>query len=373
MVIYLFLFFNLSQYKNIFKQRAKCYYLIFFYYMIHRMPKVTYYILGKGVNKMDKFLQGIDTLITSWICVKQEDKILFLTDEKHEKEILQAKEYAEKICPDITLVVLPINRHEKAEKCQELENYLTQYTKIIGATHYSVVSYPFVQKAIQKGVQFLSLPMATGNGQSFFESDVFLMDNEVSLLMANELLQQMNHGKNIRITTPTGTNLYLNKTGRDARHFVGSLALSNQYASSSFEIYVPILENQTTGTVLIDGSMGYLGKVNEPFKLELNQGRIVGVEDTEDGKRFESYLDDFDDDKLSICSELGIGLNVFSKTEGNSYIEDESAYRTFHLGFGQNIALGGALEASAHYDLVFKEPNLYVDGKLLIKEGRIVA
>ena len=30
--------------------------------------------------------------------------------------------------------------------------------------------------------------------------------------------------------------------------------------------------------------------------------------------------------------ELGIGLNELSKIEGNCYIEDESAYKTFHIG-----------------------------------------
>lgn len=321
---------------------------------------------------MNKFDFGIKTLVNQWVKVQPEDYLLLLTDERHMNELEQVKKIAEKICPHVELMVLPTDRYEKAEKCKELESALKNYTKIIGATHYSVVSYPFVMKAIQAGVQFLSLPMSTNNGESFFESDVFLMDNEVSLLMANSLLMQMNVTKQVHITTGNGTNLYLDKSGRDARHFVGALDLSNKYASSSFEIYVPIIETYTHGTVVIDGSMGYLGVVTSPFQIEIKNGKIVEIEETEDGKKFSKYLDEFNDSKLSICSELGIGLNLFSNTVGNSYIEDESAYKTFHLGFGQNIALGGEITASAHFDLVFKNPTMEVDGKVIIKDGHII-
>ncbi|MGI6602010.1 MAG: peptidase, partial [Saccharofermentanales bacterium] len=55
-----------------------------------------------------------------------------------------------------------------------------------------------------------------------------------------------------------------------------------------------------------------------------------------------------------------------------SYIEDESAYGTFHVGFGRNLALGGTLEANGHYDLVSHRPSIYVDNRQIMDDGIII-
>ena len=57
-------------------------------------------------------------------------------------------------------------------------------------------------------------------------------------------------------------------------------------------------------------------------------------------------MESFGDKEIYCAAELGIGLNTKSKCEGICYIEDESTYSTFHIGFGRNIALGGRHERS---------------------------
>ena len=73
------------------------------------------------------------------------------------------------------------------------------------------------------------------------------------------------------------------------------------------------------------------------------------------------YMEDYQDPRIYIAGELGIGLNSCSQCLGNCYIEDESAYGTFHVGLGRNIALGGIQNAKGHFDLVciIPEPVLY--------------
>ena len=99
--------------------------------------------------------------------------------------------------------------------------------------------------------------------------------------------------------------------------------------------------------MIVDGSMGYIGKVTEPFGITFSKGRISEIEDTADGKRLKDYLVSFQDFEMYVAGEFGIGLNSYSKCRGKCYIEDESAYGTFHIGFGRNIALGGVHEATS--------------------------
>ena len=67
-------------------------------------------------------------------------------------------------------------------------------------------------------------------------------------------------------------------------------------------------------------------------------------------------MEKYFDPRIYIAGELGIGLNSCSNCLGNCYIEDESAYGTFHVGLGRNIALGGVQNAKGHFDLVCREP-----------------
>ena len=96
------------------------------------------------------------------------------------------------------------------------------------------------------------------------------------------------------------------------------------------------------------------------------------LQETKDGLRLRKYLESYNDPDMYVAGELGIGLNSLSCCTGNCYIEDESAYGTFHIGFGRNIALGGVHEASGHFDLIARKPDLYADNRKLISTGRII-
>ena len=64
-----------------------------------------------------------------------------------------------------------------------------------------------------------------------------------------------------------------------------------------------------------------------------------------------------------IC-ELGIGMNVHAKVIGTTII-DEKAFGTAHIAMGSNYWFGGSIRTIIHLDQVFRNPEVYVDGKLL--------
>ena len=97
--------------------------------------------------------------------------------------------------------------------------------------------------------------------------------------------------------------------------------------------------------MVLDGSLGYIGRAEEPTRILFKGGRITEIEETPTGIRLKKYMADYQDPRIYIAGELGIGLNSCSQCFGNCYIEDESAYGTFHVGLGRNIALGGIQNA----------------------------
>lgn len=128
----------------------------------------------------------------------------------------------------------------------------------------------------------------------------------------------------------------------------------------------------TEGVMVLDGSLGYIGRPTEPTKIWFREGRIQGVEETPTGIRLQAYMDSYKDSGIYVAGEFGIGLNSYSKCRGNCYIEDESAYGTFHIGLGRNLALGGVHEANGHFDLVCLEPDIYTDNRQIMQQGKII-
>ena len=79
-------------------------------------------------------------------------------------------------------------------------------------------------------------------------------------------------------------------------------------------------------------------------------------------------MDSFEDPRIYVAGEFGIGLNTLSQCLGNCYIEDESTFSTFHIGMGRNLALGGIQDAAGHFDLVFHRPTIYADQTLIMEK-----
>lgn len=252
------------------------------------------------------------------------------------------------------------------------EEVFDPYTAVIAATDYSLVTTKAAKRAIQRHKKFLSLPLSTNDGRSMLEYDFLMMDTKKSRLMAKIIMKYLRHSGKVHVTTPAGTDLTCAKEGRNPGFFNGVLKDGKGYSSASIEVYVPIEETKTEGIMVLDGSLGYIGRAEEPTRIVFREGRIVEIEKTPTGKRLIEYMEDYRDPRIYIGGELGIGLNSYSQCLGNCYIEDESAYGTFHIGLGRNIALGGVQNANGHFDLVCHEPSIYTDNRQIMQQGKII-
>jgi leucyl aminopeptidase (aminopeptidase T) len=59
--------------------------------------------------------------------------------------------------------------------------------------------------------------------------------------------------------------------------------------------------------------------------------------------------------------EIGIGINPRASLAGTTLI-NEKVLGTAHVALGSNVWFGGSIFAISHYDQVFRNPTLYIDG-----------
>ena len=324
-----------------------------------------------GVTQMD-ISKGAKIIIGDWLNIKDGEKLLIITDGTHINEAGSLRDEAEKLGAIVVTIIVPENSTHNGYIFEDMESMFVKYDAIIGATNYSLITTNTVKYAIERQSRFLSLPLSVNNDKSLLSFEFINMDTKESKEMGNKINEYLNEVDSIRITTKLGTDLSLGKCNRRAGVFNGQALNPGDVSSSSFEVYIGVEESKTQGKAILDGSFGYLGVIEENTKLVFENGRLIEIEETPSGKILKEYMDSFEDERIYTVGELGIGLNKLSRCNGSCYIEDESAYGTFHLGMGRNIALGGIQDAKGHFDLVFHNPDIYAGETLIIKDGKII-
>lgn len=316
--------------------------------------------------------RGAQIVIKNWIRLKPWERLLIVTSDQHVKEADALRRCALRRKAQTDLMIVEKKGKQIGIFFDENEQIFDGYKAVIGAADYSLVTTRAAKRAIKKGIKFLSLPLATNDGRSMLAYRFMTMDTKKSKMMAQVIMKYFNRASTVRVKTKLGTDLKFGIQNRPAGFFNGVVKDGGGYSSASIEVYVPIEEDKTEGIMMLNGSLGYIGKVKEPVRIILDKGRMTEIEDNETGRYLKNYLEDYNDPGMYVASELGIGLNSYAKCRGKCYIEDESAYGTFHIGFGRNLALGGVHEASGHFDLVAKEPDIYVDNRMIMQQGKII-
>ena len=316
--------------------------------------------------------KGANIVIDRWCQVKQGESVLLVADEHHMTEAMALWEQCSLKGASVALVALPEDSIQAGDLFDSMHDFVVQHDVIIGASGFSLITNHIVKEVLKKGSRFLSLPLSSNNHQSVLTFDFMDMDPEISNEISKGMRQKLEKAEKIHVITPAGTDITFGKRNRHPGLFNGMTELPGKVGSSSFEVYIGIVETETNGHAVIDGSLGYIGVPETPIHITFKDGKMTEIEDNTSGHRLKSYMEGFDDPEIFVAGELGIGLNQKGKCCGNCYIEDESCYGTFHIGMGRNIALGGIHDAQGHFDLVFCKPTIYADDMIIMQDGNVV-
>ena len=192
-------------------------------------------------------------------------------------------------------------------------------------------------------------------------------------IMHEEIRQKLENAKEIHITTPTGTDLYYDKSGIKAIAADGNYTLPGSGGNlPAGEVYSPPNGKRIEGKVVIDGSSRtheHTILIRKPIELTIKNGIITEIKGHEESRQLEATLKwaasvaKNPGNVRRVC-ELGIGLNPNARIIG-AMIVDDKTLGTAHIGIGSNYWFGGNIYAIIHLDQVFKNPTIYLDDELL--------
>jgi leucyl aminopeptidase (aminopeptidase T) len=197
-------------------------------------------------------------------------------------------------------------------------------------------------------------------------------DPEEISVSAHHFADLLSEASEVTVQTRYGTDLRFSLAGRpgmvDDGLFSKAGAWGNLPAGEAFAVPV---EGSGQGRLVIPA--GWFPALNEDMMIQIVDGLAVNLEGGgKVGEVFRRALNFASSEPVYLArrnlAEIGIGCNPNAHRADN-VLEAEKIKGTLHIAIGDNLHMGGQVEADFHEDFVQPEPNLLLDGQLVIEAG----
>lgn len=302
------------------------------------------------------------------MAVKSGEKVLVITDEPLRKIGYVLWEAAREIGAEAVITEIISRKTHGEEPPEPIRELMKLVDVILIPTSKSLSHTDSRREASKKGVRIATLPGITE-------------DMMVRTLRANyygvarrseKIAGILTRGSKVRITTTMGMDVTLDISGREGHADTGLNHKPGDFSNlPAGEGYIAPVEGESEGVIVIDGSMAGIGKLkDEVIRAVIKDGFATEISGGKAAKKLLSLIEPFGKPAFNVA-ELGIGTNDRARVTGN-VLEDEKIMGTVHIAFGDNKTMGGGVRVASHLDGVIMQPTVYVDGKLIMRDGVLV-
>ena len=190
---------------------------------------------------------------------------------------------------------------------------------------------------------------------------------------AERLAERWRGVREIRVSSPAGTDLRATVTGREPMAWLTGICRNPGEVSAlpGGEVSLPPLEGTADGLIVWERIASDLGALGAPLRIEVRGGRAVAVHgDDRSADRLREILATVRD--ADNIGEIGIGLNPDARI-GDEITEAKKAFGTVHVALGDSAnEYGGLVECDVHLDGLVMAPTIAFDGVEVVVAGRHV-
>jgi len=240
---------------------------------------------------------------------------------------------------------------------------------IFGVTRYSLFHTEARRAACARGARFVNM---ADYDESMLEFGGLFVDFSAQAGVVDRVAEAM-RGERMEVTSAAGTRLVAAIKGRVPLPQYGrSVEPGAASSPPDIECAVAPVEGTAEGIIVVDGSIPHprLGVVSCPVQLKVDQGVVTAITGGSLARELRQILTDFGDENAFAVGEIGIGLNPMATIRGRM-LEDEGVYGTVHFGLGSNRSFGGNIAARVHLDLVVRVATCVVDGRTILRDGKL--
>jgi len=310
-------------------------------------------------------MKGARTAVEVCMNVRPEETVLVMTDTGKVK-LAEAFAYASSALGATTVVSVmkPLAR-SGLEPPRPVAEAMKAAHVVLIPTSTSFSHTDARREASKSGARIASMPGIT---EDMISVGGLTADYHEVERLTNLVSDVLDRGKDVEITTPSGTNLTMSIEGRTCLRDTGLYhGPPNTWGNlPAGEACLAPVEGTTQGALVVD-SMG--GVVTQPVRVTIKDGWAKKFEGA-DAAKLERLLRRGDENAFNV-GELGVGTNAKARLTG-AVLEDEKVLGTVHVALGDNSSYpGGHSKSNSHMDGILLEPTVKVDGILLLEKGKL--
>lgn len=317
---------------------------------------------------MDALKDAATVAVKDCMAVKSGEKVLVITDEPLRKIGYVLWEAARKIGAEAVIAEITPRKTHGEEPPEPIRELMKLVDVILIPTSKSLSHTDSRREASKNGVRIATLPGITEDTMvRTLRADYYGIARR-----SEKIAEILTHGSKVRVTTTMGMDVTLDISGREGHADTGLNHNPGDFSNlPAGEGYIAPVEGKSWGVIVIDGSMAGIGKLkDEVIRAVIRDGFATEISGGGAAKKLLSLLEPFG--KLAFnVAELGIGTNDKAQVTGN-VLEDEKIMGTIHIAFGDNKSMGGEIRVASHLDGVIMRPTVYVDSKLVMRDGELV-
>lgn len=320
------------------------------------------------MKKLTRLDTASQIAIRDCMGAKKNEKILVITDEQKREMGLSLHENAVRMGYFSLLVEMKSGKINGEEPPEEIAELMQKFDVVFCPTAKSLTHTDARRSASAKGVRIATFPGITK------EVMIRGMNADYKAISKRTIKLQkiLEKGKSIRVTAPAGTDITFDIAGRKIIPSKGLFHAKGESGNlPTGETFLAPVEGTSNGVFVVDGSMAGLGLIkNANIKIEVESGYATKITGGTLGNKLKIMLDKVGKGARNIA-EFGIGTNDSAKLSG-VLLEDEKVMGTIHIALGNNVSMGGSVNVPIHLDGVVKKPTVWMDGKLLMRDGKLI-
>ena len=307
--------------------------------------------------------QAASVIVERCLGIRPGEDVLVIVDPATRSIGVELRDRSAEAGADAVLAVMDERATDGTEPPRTIAGALEACDVFIAPTSRSLSHTTARKRATDAGARGATLPGVTEE----MLARAMAIDFDLMAERSRAVADLLSEASEARVTCPRGSEVTLDLTGRQGLADDGELTQPGSFGNLPCgEGFIAPLSGEGT---IVATSLAPLGLSEEPARLAVSDGRIVGAE----GGFGPDYLERLraHGEQGTNLAELGVGTNERARLTGN-VLEDEKILGTVHVAFGASAGIGGNVSVPIHLDVVVLDATLEVGGRTVLDAGRYV-
>lgn len=265
---------------------------------------------------------------------------------------------------DPVLVTIPVRTADGEEPPEPVGTAMASSDLIVLVTSRSLTHTHARRAANRAGARVLSIP---GVSEDMLREGGLATDWSHIHESVRRTARRLRGAQDIRLTSASGTDLTFSVAGRDwIAEDTGLCDRKGAFTTlPAGELFIAPVEGTAEGRLVAD--VHFDEPLLEPATATLKEGHVMRLVGASKAVH-KMNLGGRDGRALG---RFGFGLNPRARISG-PHPEAEKALGSAHLGFGDNLVIGGKIHCGVRVECIISDVGIEVDGKRIVEKGRLV-